>query len=65
MRAEAPKGPLGRVAMEGEGHGGGFEVPEGHQGGVHQHQKKPPEEECDGEGSRGEESGGEGGPGPP
>ena len=34
----APKGPLDYVALEEGGHGGGFGVPEGYQGGMHQHQ---------------------------
>ena len=35
-----PKSPLSQVALGGEGHGGGFEVPEGYQGEVHQHKEE-------------------------
>ena len=42
VRVGTPKGPFGQVALEGEGHGGGLEVPEGHQGVVHQHQEEAP-----------------------
>ena len=35
-----PRAPLAEGPLGGEGHGGGFEVPEGHQGGVYQHQKE-------------------------
>ena len=35
VRVETPEAPRSQVAVEGEGHESGFEVPEGYQGGVH------------------------------
>ena len=53
---EASKGSLNQVAVEGEGDGGGCEVPKGYQG---RHQKETPEEVWE----RPDEGGGyEGGP---
>ena len=42
VRVETPKSPLGKATLEGEGYGNSVEVPEGHQGGVHQYQKEVP-----------------------
>ena len=41
VRVETPKGPLGQVALEGEGHGGGFGIPKGHQGGASAPEGRP------------------------
>lgn len=39
---ETPEAPLGQVAVERESHGAGSEIPEGHQGRMHQQQKGAP-----------------------
>ena len=51
LRVETPKGPLGQVALEGDGHGGSLRVLEGHQVVCISTRRKPPEEDRDGDGS--------------
>lgn len=48
MRVETPKGPLGQMALGGEGYGSGVGFLERYQGRAHQHKEEPPEEECAG-----------------